>query len=174
MKRGISPVIATVILVAVTLAIAVAIVGWLFGLWGGLAGGTPQISIPLGEIVNITETTDNTTTTLTVVRLYVKNDGAGSDKILKIEAIYRGEIYKCTKVKNEKATEEVIVGASSWDNAEGATIKGNAVGWIYIAGCNFTVNAGDNVVIKLYLEKSGVIPITIQAKVTGSISKPSG
>jgi flagellin-like protein len=43
-KKGISPVIATVILVAVTLVLAVALAGWVMGLWGGL-GATEALQI---------------------------------------------------------------------------------------------------------------------------------
>ncbi|MEB3861491.1 MAG: DUF4352 domain-containing protein [Desulfurococcales archaeon] len=35
MRRGISPVIATVIIVAVAIAIALAVASWLFGIWAG-------------------------------------------------------------------------------------------------------------------------------------------
>ncbi len=44
MKKGISPVIATVILVAVALVLAVALAGWVMGIWGGL-GATEALQI---------------------------------------------------------------------------------------------------------------------------------
>ncbi|MCC6021631.1 MAG: hypothetical protein LM560_00725 [Desulfurococcaceae archaeon] len=44
MKKGISPVIATVILVAVALVLAVALAGWVMGIWGGL-GSTEALQI---------------------------------------------------------------------------------------------------------------------------------
>jgi flagellin-like protein len=43
-KKGISPVIATVILVAVALVLAVALAGWVMGIWGGL-GSTEALYI---------------------------------------------------------------------------------------------------------------------------------
>jgi flagellin-like protein len=43
-KKGISPVIATVILVAVALVLAVALAGWVMGIWGGL-GSTEALQI---------------------------------------------------------------------------------------------------------------------------------
>jgi flagellin-like protein len=43
-KKGISPVIATVILVAVALVLAVALAGWVMGIWGGL-GATEALQI---------------------------------------------------------------------------------------------------------------------------------
>jgi len=44
MRKGISPVIATVILVAVALVLAVALAGWVMGIWTGL-GGTEALQI---------------------------------------------------------------------------------------------------------------------------------
>lgn len=44
MKKGISPVIATVILVAVALVLAVSLAGWVMGIWGGL-GATEALQI---------------------------------------------------------------------------------------------------------------------------------
>ncbi|MEM4631467.1 MAG: archaellin/type IV pilin N-terminal domain-containing protein [Acidilobaceae archaeon] len=39
MRKGISPVIATVILIAVAIAVAIAVGAWVMGIWGGLGGG---------------------------------------------------------------------------------------------------------------------------------------
>ena len=54
MKKGISPVIATVILVAVALVLAVALAGWVMGIWGGL-GSTEALQI--SGYLNKTDTT---------------------------------------------------------------------------------------------------------------------
>jgi len=67
-RRGISPVIATVILIAVTLAIGIAVAAWLMGVWGGLGGGEqlriyPESTLKVG----------NNTATLELV---VKNEGS--------------------------------------------------------------------------------------------------
>jgi len=53
-KKGISPVIATVILVAVALVLAVALAGWVMGIWGGL-GATEALQI--SGYLNRTDTT---------------------------------------------------------------------------------------------------------------------
>jgi len=53
MRKGISPVIATVILVAVALVLAVALAGWVMGIWGGL-GGTEALQIT--GYINLTGT----------------------------------------------------------------------------------------------------------------------
>ena len=68
MRRGISPIIATVILIAVTLAIGIAVAAWLMGVWGGLGGGEQLRIYPESEL-NV----GNKTTTLTLI---VKNVGS--------------------------------------------------------------------------------------------------
>ena len=52
MKKGISPVIATVILVAVALVLAVALAGWVMGIWGGL-GSTEALQISNTSITRV-------------------------------------------------------------------------------------------------------------------------
>ncbi len=44
LRKGISPVIATVIIVAVAIAISIAVAGWLMGLWGGF-GQTEALKV---------------------------------------------------------------------------------------------------------------------------------
>jgi len=67
-RRGISPVIATVILIAVTLAIGIAVAAWLMGVWGGLGGGEQLRIYPESTL-----TVRNNTATLELV---VKNEGS--------------------------------------------------------------------------------------------------
>jgi len=136
MKKGISPVIATVILVAVTLVIAVAIVGWLFGLWGGLAGGSPSI-----QITNQKLSISDTTATLEV---YIRNTGGGSDKILKVELLY-GDVTK-------------------EGSPDAETIPANFAGWVKVTFTDVTLNAGDTVIIKIYFEKSGTQTFQVTAQ----------
>ena len=128
MKKGISPVIATVILVAVTLVIAVAIVGWLFGLWGGLAGGSPAITISYVKVK-----------TSGVVEVYLRNSGGGADKLLKVE------VYSGASVIASTDTEITI--------SPNAVYSGT----ITVTTPSLTgVSAGDTVIVKFYFEKSGV------------------
>jgi len=126
LRKGISPVIATVILVAVTLVIAVAIVGWLFGLWGGLAGGSPAITISYVKVK-----TDGT------VEAYIRNSGGGSDKLIRVE-VYSGSTVIASKTTtitiSPNAVTEPTIGLGS------------------LTG----VSAGDTVIVKFYFEKSGV------------------
>lgn len=136
-RKGISPVIATVILVAVTLVIAVAIIGWLMGLWGGLAGGSPAISI-----------TNQKVDTLGNIVLYIKNTGGGSDKLLSAEIISAGSIVG-------SATEGSTVTINGESTTLPATITANFAGWVTIPTGVSSLNAGDTVIVKLYFESSG-------------------
>ena len=78
LRKGISPVIATVIIVAVALAIAIAVVGWIMGIWGAVTGGTEALKIMLDSVLYI-----NDTKAATLV-LHIRNEGSGSAIIDKI------------------------------------------------------------------------------------------
>ncbi len=74
LKKGISPVIATVIIVAVAVAIAIAVVGWIMGIWGTFGTTEALKVLPDSNIVG------------KVLYLHVRNEGTASAKITKIEA----------------------------------------------------------------------------------------
>ena len=76
LRKGISPVIATVIIVAVALAIAIAVVGWIMGIWGAVTGGTEMLKIMPDSYISGT----------TLV-LHVKNEGGTTAIIYKIEIV---------------------------------------------------------------------------------------
>ncbi len=76
MRRGISPVIATVIIVAVAIAISIAVAGWLMGLWGTF-GTTEQLQV----LPNSTLTTDGN------YKICVKNTGSKSATVTEIEFV---------------------------------------------------------------------------------------
>ncbi len=164
MKKGISPVIATVILVAVTLAIAVAIIGWLFGLWGSLAGGTPQISVPSAYIAL---SYSGGSLSKVNVTLYIKNSGAGSDKLLRAEVLYKGTVYTCGPTLYY-----AIPGTTPSSSSLGSfVIPANTAYWVNIT-CNTlktaNIKPGDSAVLKLYFDKSGIMPINLVAQnITG-------
>ena len=81
LRKGISPVIATVIIVAVALAIAIAVVGWIMGIWGAVAGGTELLRImPDSKLYS---TADGTA----IVALHVKNEGGATAVITKVEIV---------------------------------------------------------------------------------------
>ena len=82
MKKGISPVIATVILVAVALVLAVALAGWVMGIWGGL-GSTEALYITgsvskVGGTVYVNATIYNKGTSIANISKVVMYDDVGS------------------------------------------------------------------------------------------------
>ena len=77
LRKGISPVIATVIIVAVALAIAIAVVGWIMGIWGAVTGGTEMLRVLPDSNITITDT--NAT-----LYLHIRNEGSGTAVIEKI------------------------------------------------------------------------------------------
>jgi flagellin-like protein len=76
-KKGISPVIATVILVAVALVLAVALAGWVMGIWGGL-GSTEALHIT-GSVSKVGSTV--------YVNATIFNKGTAPANITKVEMI---------------------------------------------------------------------------------------
>jgi flagellin-like protein len=83
-RRGISPVIATVIIVAVAIAISIAVAGWLMGLWGTF-GTTEQLTI-----MPDTSLTSNT------LSLHVKNTGSKAAVIIKVQVVGLGSVTSFT------------------------------------------------------------------------------
>jgi len=161
-RRGIEPVIAAVILIAVAIVVAVAVVGWILGLWGGLAAGNPQISV-----VNPVLCAGSGSQLEAAV--YIRNTGAGSDKILSVYLDYGGSTYKgtpTTKYGQDVSTVTKIVGTSTISLGGGDVIPANSAGWLYIKFNvdGKTINAGDSAVIRIMFEKSGTqsIPVTAQ------------
>ncbi|MEM1847406.1 MAG: archaellin/type IV pilin N-terminal domain-containing protein [Acidilobaceae archaeon] len=78
MRKGISPVIATVILIAVAIAVAIAVGAWVMGIWGGLGGGERLV-------ISYARLYENGT-----LELRVKNDGTAVAKIVRIEVVGAG------------------------------------------------------------------------------------
>ena len=78
-RKGISPVIATVIIVAVALAIAIAAVGWVMGIWGSVTGGTEVL-----KIMPDSKLYENASKNV-IVLLHIRNEGGASAVIDKIE-----------------------------------------------------------------------------------------
>lgn len=124
MRKGISPIIATVVLVAVTLVIAVAIVSWLMGIWGSF-GVSPQVSIR-NQIMFANGT----------LVMYVINDGSGADRFLRAELVVNG---------SSVATVDELNGL------DGGEIPSGFRGWV-TADFDYELEAGSKAVIKVYLE----------------------
>ncbi|MEM4820254.1 MAG: archaellin/type IV pilin N-terminal domain-containing protein [Acidilobaceae archaeon] len=78
MRKGISPVIATVILIAVAIAVAIAVGAWVMGIWGGLGGGERLV-------ISYARLYEGGT-----LELRVKNDGTAVAKIVRIEVVGAG------------------------------------------------------------------------------------
>ena len=159
LRRGISPVIATVIIVAVTLAIAVAVVGWLVGLWGSIARGSPQIQVS-GLSVIVKDNAFNVT-------FYVKNSGNAADKLTRVTVEYNGNLYECTSFS--KGTTATSLSSTNVP----IEIKAGEAYWIS-ATCGNNVNAkvGDKVIVHIYFETSGEqnIPAVVEAIQSSSSS----
>jgi len=142
-RKGISPVIATVIIVAVAIAISIAVAGWLFGLWGGFASAQPQI-----KITNPTGSASNNK-----IQLYITNNGAGSDDIIKVIVI-KGT----TKVIfNETNGAKVTFGTDDLSDGK-VTIPSNSEGWLTIdltgTALEGQLNPGDQVVVQLFFKQT--------------------
>ncbi len=75
MRKGISPVIATVIIVAVAIAISIAVAGWIMGLWGGF-GQTESLKIFPDSYIN---STDNKT------YIVIQNVGGSPAQIYRVD-----------------------------------------------------------------------------------------
>lgn len=82
LRKGISPVIATVIIVAVALAIAIAVVGWVMGIWGAVTGGTEMLKIYPDSYINFTKVNDKQ---VPLLHLHIENTGGATAVIYKIE-----------------------------------------------------------------------------------------
>jgi len=156
LRRGISPVIATVIIVAVTIAIAVAVVGWLTGLWSSIAGGTPSISLVPGNAYASKGAVN--------ASVYIRNSGAGSDSLIKAILIYSSKMFRCSTVYYKQGNTITSVPLSSF------TIPSNYKGWVNIS-CSVSgvsIATGDKLLLKIYFSKSGVQTITLVAYNTTS------
>ena len=134
-RRGISPIIATVILIAVTLAIGIAVAAWLMGIWGGLGGGEQLRIYPESEL----KVDSNTGTT--VLTLKVKN--VGSSDIVVRSITVGGQ--QCTLLQ-QKLT--IKVGAED-------TIK---------CTVNAQLTPGANYDVKVYTEGGSVFSVTLTAR----------
>ena len=134
LRRGISPVIATVIIVAVAIAISIAVAGWLFGLWGAFGAGQPQV-----KFTGVSAVYDSGTDTLTVTLAY-SNTGNAADEILQAVAI----LPDGSSVTNSTAVNPDNIPANSQGTVQ---ITFNVAGK--------TLNAGDRITVEVVLAETG-------------------
>jgi len=103
MKKGISPVIATVILVAVALVLAVALAGWTMGIWGTL-GST--------EALYITGYINKSVSGDVYVNATIYNKGTAQTNVTKVEFVDNdGDL--------ESVETEILVGPGSTNTTAG-------------------------------------------------------
>ena len=122
LRKGISPVIATVIIVAVALAIAIAAVGWVMGIWGSVTGGTEILKI-------MPDSKLNSTGTLT---LHVKNEGGATASIIKVEVVGVNTTTEFTQ-EGAGSTNTITVSAGT-----DVTFTAN-IGTTLTAGATYTI-----------------------------------
>lgn len=134
MRKGISPVVATVILVAVALVLSVALASWVMGIWGTLgASGAIQI---VSASLNATSKNLN---------ISVINRGSGTSLILDVKLVSGTHTLDVTDCN---PTLPISVNAG-----ENATIK-----------CNVSdVKPGSLYTIELYTSE-GVVTYQVRAK----------
>ena len=117
LRKGISPVIATVIIVAVALAIAIAAVGWVMGIWGSVTGGTELLKIlPDSKIIIYS---NNVT-----VKLHVRNEGGATATIDKI-------VVGTTDFTVKSGNNTISAGETAWVFASYSDTSGFTAGAAY-------------------------------------------
>jgi flagellin-like protein len=139
-RRGISPVIATVIIVAVAIAISIAVAGWLMGLWGTF-GTTEQLTI-------MPDTTLNATASPATLTLHVKNTGSKSAVVIKIEVVGVGTASQ-NGLTVSSAGSEITSGVSTVTIPQGAD-------YTIIAPLTGSATAGTQYLIKVYTASGNV------------------
>ena len=113
LRRGISPVLATVIIIAVTLVIAVGVIGWIMGIWGS-QGSTEALKIYPDTFID--------TANKTLV-LHVRNDGTASAVIYKIDIVGVESISTTITVPAGADTTQNVALAGTYTPGASYTIK---------------------------------------------------
>jgi len=142
LRKGISPILATVIIIAVTLVIAIGVIGWIMGIWGGF-GTTESLQIYPDS---------NLTTSGTIV-IHVKNTGSATATINKIEVV-GGNSSTGLSVTSGDCTEND--GKVSISAGEECYVKATDLGSGYTAGATYQV--------KIYTDAGNVYSTVIRAE----------
>jgi len=135
MRKGISPVIATVIIVAVAIAISIAVAGWLMGLWGTF-GATEQLQ------VMPTTTLQQSSNGNWYLNVTIKNTGSKDAVVTKIELVGVGSTASTGVTVNPSLPVTIKQGTTQ-------TISinfGNAA----------SIKPGTQYLIKVYTDSGGV------------------
>ncbi|MEL9996999.1 MAG: archaellin/type IV pilin N-terminal domain-containing protein [Sulfolobales archaeon] len=141
MKKGISPVIATVILVAVALVLAVALAGWVMGIWGGL-GAT--------EALQISGYLNKTDTSTVYLNATIINKGTASANITNIVLI--DETGRAVSSSSLQEIGGIIV-------APGGT---NTTGPTYDVKFDANVAVGKTYVVRFYTSSGNVYEVPMK------------
>ncbi len=141
LRRGISPIVATVILVAAALVIALAVVAYLVALVGELMASQPQVSVTnfLARIAGENRVE---------LEVYMINAGAGSDRILLATVTHGGDTYPVD-----------ITHAGGSPAATPVTIPAGFRGWVRGEAEVSGVSPGDVLVLRMHFERSGTYVI---------------
>lgn len=141
MKKGISPVIATVILVAVALVLAVALAGWVMGIWGGL-GAT--------EALQISGYLNKTDTSTVYLNATIINKGTAPANITNIVLI--DETGRAVSSSSLQGIGGIIV-------APGGT---NTTGSTYDVSFSANVAVGKTYVVRFYTSSGNVYEVPMK------------
>jgi len=157
LRRGISPVIATVIIVAVALVLAVAVVGWIMGLWGSVTGGQEQLKIMPTSYIYFDETRG------WVLHLEIQNTGSGDAAIMQIEV---GSADVITDFSSATPQGDCIPSGNMLIVKAGGFCKVELM-----LGAQYTPGATYHV--KIYTKSGGVYPGDVVAKASSGSSSSS-
>ncbi len=151
LRKGISPVIATVIIVAVALAIAIAVVGWIMGIWGAVTGGTEMLKILPDSYINTTG----------YLVLHVRNEGGATASIYRIEVGSEGitsfSYLTTTALISTISTADLTSTGTSISVSAGADV------YLYIKlSGSYTTSA--IYTVKIYTTAGNVYTAQVQAK----------
>lgn len=144
LRKGISPVIATVIIVAVALAIAIAVVGWIMGIWGAVTGGTEMLKIYPDSYINAAGN---------YIVLHIKNEGGGTAVIYKIEVSGLDTVSSLTTSNTEITSPGTL-----------SSVTLSAGSEIYICGSISGATPGAVYTVRVYTKAGNVYTAQIQAK----------
>ncbi len=154
MRRGISPILASVIIIAVTLVIAIGVIGWVMGLWGGF-GTTESLQIYPDSYAKIPRVATNIR-----IYLHVKNTGSTTLKITKIEISGLPNCVKDDKTWVLEPGEEAILKNNGGKYSPNDNI--NLYKLIWMRNCQLV--PGATYQIKVYTEAGNVYMGVLKVK----------
>ena len=151
LRKGISPVIATVIIVAVALAIAIAAVGWVMGIWGSVTGGTEMLKPLPDSYIN----------TSGYLVLHIRNEGGAKASIYKIEV--GSESITSFNYTTKSSLDTTLSPDSLTNTASAINISAGQDIYVYVKlGESYT--AGAIYTVKIYTSAGNVYTAQVTTK----------